>query len=46
MKASTEWKQKLRYLPHNLLGHPLMGLFQLCGLWSLSQWIHDWTRPR
>ena len=31
MKVYPEWKQKLRYFPHNFIGHPLMGLAQLFG---------------
>ena len=34
MESMSEWKEKLRYLPHNMVGHPLMRLFQLFGLWG------------
>ena len=34
MESMSEWKEKLRYLPHNLVGHLLMRLFQLFGLWG------------
>ena len=46
MESAKEWKEKLRYLPHNLIGHPLMALFHLLGLWRLSKWVHDKTLPK
>ena len=45
-KPDKEWRLKLRYLPHNLIGHPLMALAQLFGLWRLSRWFHDITLPK
>ena len=46
MESAKEWKQKLRYLPHNLIGHPPVALFHLFGLWRLSEWIHNKTLPK
>jgi hypothetical protein len=30
---------------HNVIGHPLMEIFHLCGLERLSEFVHEVTLP-
>ena len=36
---------KFKYTLHNVVGHPLMEIFNLCGFHDLGSWIHDTTLP-
>ena len=36
---------RFKYTIHNLIGHPLMEIFNILGLKKLSIWVHDITLP-
>ena len=36
---------RLRWAPHNLVGHPLMEVLEILGLTRASRWVHDVTLP-
>ena len=36
---------KYKYLIHNLIGHPLMGILELFGFNTLAERVHDMTLP-
>ena len=35
-----------KYTVHNIVGHPLMEIFNLLGLKKAGSWIHDKTLPK
>jgi hypothetical protein len=37
--------QALLWVPHNVIGHPVMSLLQCVGLQSLGYWVHNVTEP-
>jgi hypothetical protein len=37
---------KNKWLLHNFIGHPLMNIFALCGLYKQAFWIHEVTVPK
>jgi hypothetical protein len=39
-------KEALRYLPHNLVGHPLMAILAVLGFSKAAEWVHQVTLPR
>lgn len=36
---------RFKYSIHNLLGHPIMEIFNILGFKKLSIWVHDITLP-
>lgn len=36
---------RLRWAPHNLLGHPLMELLHLVGARAAAERVHAWSQP-
>lgn len=38
--------KRFKYTIHNLIGHPLMEIFNLLGMKRTAQKIHDRTLPR
>lgn len=39
-KFPTSW-----YLLHNLVGHPLMAILEVCGCRKAARWVHQHTLP-
>jgi hypothetical protein len=37
---------KYAWLIHNWVGHPLLQLLALCGLYRQAMWVHDITSPK
>ena len=36
---------RFKYTLHNIVGHPMMEIFNLLGFHDLATWIHDTTFP-
>lgn len=37
--------RRYRWVAHNLIGHPLMGVLQVIGAWEIAEAIHYHTMP-
>ena len=37
---------RFRYSLHNIVGHPLMEIFNILGFHEAGNWIHDATLPK
>lgn len=42
----TKYMNNVRYLPHNIVGHPMMAILELFGMYKAANWIHDITLPK
>ena len=38
--------KRFKWMMHNMVGHPLMEIFNLLGLPKWGNWIHDATLPK
>ena len=38
--------ESVRWMLHNVVGHPLMGLLNFMGFEGLGEWVHEVTLPR
>jgi len=38
--------KNVKYLVHNMIGHPLMAIFELFGMFKAANWVHDVTLPK